>query len=408
MQLAQTFSKTWPLFFGLGTMMIANGLQGTLLGIRASIEDFSVFATGIIMSAYYLGFLIGSWAVPKFISQVGHIRVFAALASLASTTVLLHGVFVDPILWFVVRGLTGFAYAGLYLVVESWLNDASTNNNRGTIMGAYMLVTFLGMSLGQGLLNLYDPGQIQLFVIVSILVSLALIPISLSRRPAPDFSANESVRIITIWRRSPLGILGTMLSGLTSAALFSIGPLFALEIGLSTAEVSGFMASFLMGSMVLQMPVAWVSDRLDRRKIIIGLGFMSAAVSFILMIVPSGSETLIYFSLMALLGGIAMPIYSQCISHVNDHLLPRQFVAASGTLLLLNGAGAAAGPLIVTVFMHVFGMPGYSMFLMVGFIIIGVFGIYRSFRVDSIPLEDQNDAIIMPARGSSVQIYSED
>jgi MFS family permease len=375
--LSKTFSKTWPLFFGLGMMMIANGLQGTLLGLRASIEEFSVLTTGLIMSSYYFGFLIGSWNVPKFISQVGHIRVFAALASLASTTVLLHGVFVDPILWFIVRALTGFAYAGLYLVVESWLNDAATNKNRGTIMGAYMVVTFLGMSLGQALLNIADPSQIQLFVIVSILVSLALVPIALSRRPAPDFSVNET---ITIWKRSPLGILGTIMSGLTSAAIFSIGPIFALDVGLSTAAISGFMASFLIGAMIFQMPIAWVSDQMDRRKMIIALGALSAIATFGLMITPS-SSLILYFGVMALIGGV---------------------------LLLLNGAGASIGPLLVTGIMQIFGVDAYIVFLICGFSAIAVFGIYRSFRVDAVPLEDQNDAILMPARGSSVQIYGDD
>ncbi len=405
--LSKTFSKTWPLFFGLGMMMIANGLQGTLLGLRASIEEFSVLTTGLIMSSYYFGFLAGSWNVPKFISQVGHIRVFAALASLASTTVLMHGVFVDPFLWFFIRALTGFAYAGLYLVVESWLNDAATNKNRGTIMGAYMVVTFLGMSLGQGLLNFADPSQIQLFVIVSILVSLALVPIALSRRPAPDFSVNETIKISTIWKRSPLGILGTIMGGLTSAAIFSIGPIFALDIGLSTAAISGFMASFLIGAMIFQMPIAWVSDHMDRRKMIIALGALSAVTSFGLMITPP-SSFILYFGVMALIGGVSMPIYSQCISHVNDHLSPRQFVASSSTLLLLNGAGAAVGPLLVTGIMQIFGVDAYIVFLICGFSVIAVFGIYRSFRVDAVPLEDQNDAILMPARGSSFSIYQDD
>jgi len=401
-----TFIKTWPLFFGIGMLMIGNGLQGTLLGVRAGIEEFSVLTTGLIMSSYYVGLLIGSWKVPQFISSVGHIRVFAALASLASTTVLVHGVVIDPIAWFVVRAISGFAFAGLYIVCESWLNDAATNETRGTILGAYMVVTFLGMAIGQGLLNVASPSDIELFVITSILVSLALLPISLSRRHAPDFTANETISIWTIWKRSPLGILGTIISGLTSAMIFSIGPIFALEIGLTTASISGFMASFLIGAMIFQMPIAWISDKMDRRKMIIILGLASAGVSFLLFITPS-TQVFLLFGVMALLGGMAMPIYSQCISHVNDHLLPRQFVAATGTLLFLNGFGAAIGPLLVSAIMQVFGTNGYVGLLVVSFGFMTVFGVYRAFRVDAIPLEDQGDVILMPARGSAIDIYNE-
>jgi MFS family permease len=403
----QTFSKTWPLFFGLGMMMIGNGLQGTLLGVRASIENFSVLTTGLIMSSYYFGFLVGSLKVPSLIANVGHIRVFAALASIASTTVLIHGVFVDPIIWFIVRAITGFAYAGLYLVVESWLNDASTNKNRGTILGVYMVVTYIGMALGQALLNVADPVDVELFVITSVLVSLALLPISLSRRPAPDFSISETISIKTIWKRSPLGVLGILLNGFAAACLFAIAPIFGIEIGLNTASISGMMIAFTMGSMVMQIPIAWVSDRVDRRKVIIALATLSALASMLLFMASSDS-LIILFAIMVLLGGLSTPIYSQCISHVNDHLVPRQFVAASGTLLMLNGLGAACGPLIVTTLMQVFGHYGFAGLLAISFAITSIFGIYRAFRTDTIPLEDQGDAIIMPARGSGMEIYNED
>ncbi len=402
-----TVLKTWPLFFGLAMMMIGNGLQGTLLGVRAGLEDFSVLTTGFIMSAYYIGFLYGSYKVPHFIATVGHIRVFAALASLASTTVLIHGIIVDPTAWIFVRALTGFAYAGLFLVVESWLNDAATNKSRGTVMGVYMVVTYVGMAIGQGLLNIADPSDIQLFVITSVLVSLALLPISLTARPAPDFSVSEPIKLSTIWRRSPLGIFGVILSGVTSAIIFSIGPVFALDIGLSTAAISGFMASFLIGSVLCQMPVAWISDHMDRRKMIIILALLSAILSVPLFFAPVIPPYVI-FIVMALLGGACLPIYGQCVSHVNDHLLPRQFVASSGTLLLVNGAGAAVGPISVTIFMQIFGVHAFTALIIIGFLATAVFGFYRTFRTKSVPMSKRGDTIVMPARGSSVKIYTDE
>lgn len=403
----QTIAKTWPLFFGIAMMMIANGLQGTLLGVRASIENFSVITTGIIMSAYYVGFLIGSFQIPKIIASVGHIRVFAGLASLASTTVLIHGIVVEPISWTIIRIFTGFAYAGLFLVVESWLNDASSNETRGKMLGIYMVVTYLGMALGQGFLNFFEPGQIELFVMVSILVSLALLPIALVKRPAPDFSVSEAISIKAIWKSSPLGIFGVALSGFCSACIFAIGPVFALEIGLSNASISGFMAAFMVGCVVCQMPVAHISDIMDRRKVIIALAFMSAIFTAMLFLVPT-MNIWVLFLVMALLGGASLPIYGQCISHVNDRLEPLQFVAASGTMLLMNGAGAAVGPLLVTLIMQIFGVNGFVAILFLMFMAIGAFGVYRSTRAKAVPLDQQGDSIIMPARGSAVLIAADD
>tara|TARA_B100001750_G_scaffold245101_1_gene263910 strand:- start:1850 stop:3109 length:1260 start_codon:yes stop_codon:yes gene_type:complete len=403
----QTIAKTWPLFFGIAMMMIGNGLQGTLLGVRATIEGFSVMTTGVIMSAYYVGFFLGSFYIPRIISSVGHIRVFAGLASLASTTVLVHGIIVEPISWTLIRIFTGFSYAGLFLVVESWLNDASSNETRGKILGVYMVVTYLGMALGQGLLNLASPDDIELFVIISILVSLALLPISLIKRPAPDFSVNETISIKNIWKSSPLGIFGVTLAGFCSACIFAIGPVFALEIGLSNASISGFMAAFLIGCVICQMPVAHVSDIMDRRKVIIVLAFASAVFTALLFIV-STMQIWILFCVMALLGGASLPIYGQCISHVNDRLEPAQFVAASGTMLLMNGAGAVVGPLSVTLIMQIFGVNGFVAILVLVFLAIGAFGIYRSMKVKSVPLAEQGDSIIMPARGSAVLIAADD
>lgn len=403
----QQIMKTWPIFFGLALMMVGNSLQGTLLGVRATVEGFSVSTTGIIMAAYYAGFLGGSYFVPKLVAKVGHIRVFAALASIASTAVLLHGLYVEPVTWVFVRLITGFSYAGLYIVVESWLNDASSNENRGKTMGMYLLVTYVGMVMGQMLLNIADPNDIELFVITSILVSLALLPISLSSRPAPDFHATETIRFITIWSRSPLGVAGMILSGFASAVVFSLGSVFVLGQGFSTAQVSYFMAAFIAGGVALQMPISWLSDRMDRRKLIIGLCVTSAMAGGVLYL---GVMTHFYVMVAGvfLLGALSLPIYGQCASHVNDHLLPRQFVAASATLLLLNGLGSMVGPLTISSVMEIIGAGGFALCLVVTYVLLALFGIYRAFKVAPVPMEDQGETILMPARGSSFKIYSED
>lgn len=399
--------KAWPVFFGLGMIMIGNGLQGTLLGVRATLEDFSVLTTGLIMSSYYIGFFLGTLKIPHYVMAVGHIRVFAALASLAATTVLIHGVFVDPLIWAVVRAFSGFAFAGLFIVVESWLNDSATNETRGMMLGIYLVVTYIGMVLGQMLLNIASPADIELFITVSILISLALLPISLSKRPAPDFTVSETISFFTIWRRSPLGIAGVMASGFASAAIFSIGPIFALEIGLSTASISAFMSAFIVGGILSQLPVAWLSDRVDRRKVIIGLS-LASMMAVVMAFLSLGLAFYYILAAMILLGAVCLTIYGQCLSHVNDHLLPRQFVASSATLLLLNGIGAAFGPLTVTGIMQAAGPTGFLVMLLIVFTALATFGLYRSMVRPPVPLEDQGDTFFMPARGSSMSVQIED
>ena len=399
--------QSWPLFFGVALMMVGNSLQGTLLGVRADIEQFSVFTTGLIMSAYYIGFLGGSYFVPKLVASVGHIRVFAALASVASTTVLLHAVFVDPWVWGLTRIVTGFAYSGLYIVVESWLNDASTNENRGKMLGLYMFITYVGMVLGQFLLNVADPATVELFVMTSVLVSLALLPISLSKRPAPDFSVSETIKISTIWSRSPLGVAGMFIAGFTSAAFFALGSIFILKMGLGVKTVSTFMSAFIVGGVLLQMPISNLSDKMDRRKVIISLCLLSVLSCLVLYLGTMTSTALLMIG-AALIGGVSLPIYGQCASHVNDHLLPRQFVAASATLLLVNGMGAAIAPTIVSTMMQYMNSNGFIVSLLISFVALFLFGIYRAYKGDVIPMEDQGDTILMPARGSGMQIYTEE
>jgi len=240
----KTITNSWPLFFGLALIMIGNGLQGTLLGVRASMEGFETVTIGLIMSLYYFGFLAGSYYVPKLVSNVGHIRVFTALASLASATVLIHGLIPEAWVWAPVRFLTGFAYAGLYIVVESWLNNQSTNKTRGTIFGIYQFIGFGGMAIGQYFLTFSDPGKIDLFIIASIMVSVALLPIALSSRPAPEFDEPEPLSLKKLYKISPFGLIGVFAVGFGTSALFGIGAVYATEMGMTLPQISTFMALF--------------------------------------------------------------------------------------------------------------------------------------------------------------------
>lgn len=397
----KTFMTSWPLFFGLAMLMIGNGLQGTLLGVRANIEGFSTLTIGVIMSFYYVGFLLGSIWVPKLIQSVGHIRVFAALASLASGTVLFHGIFENPIVWMAVRVFTGFAYAGLYIVIESWLNQAATNENRGKIMALYLIILYAGMALGQFLLNVADPAEVELFVLTSVLVMLAVLPISLSSRPAPAFITPERVSIKNLYRVSPLGIAGVLLSGLASSALFSIGPVYAAAIGMSVAQISMFMAVFIIGGVVFQAPIGWLSDKFDRRKVLIGVSG-AAGISCMLAYIAGLSSTGLMIATMPLIGGTALAIYGLSASHTNDHLQGGQIIAASATLILLNGSISIIGPFMVTGAMSAFGTATFFMYVGAVYLALMGFGLYRTRRAPPVPLDEQGEYVMMQERNSPI------
>lgn len=385
----------WPLFFGVAMIMIGNGLQSTLLGVRADLEDFSVQSTGAIMSMYFVGYLLGSHYAPKLIRGVGHIRVFAALASIASTTVLFHGLFPNEWIWAIVRLLTGVSYAGLYIVIESWLNNAVDNKGRGQMMALYLVVMYVAMAFGQYLLNVADPSQMDLFVITSVLVSLALIPISLSSRPAPHFGDTEKVSIQTLWKQSHLGVYGVFASGMAGACLFSIGPLYAVQAGLTLPEVSTFIAAAIVGGILLQFPIGWASDKFDRRKVLIAAAAMTAFFCFLAILLATVSVYALYLA-MFLLGGTALTIYGLSTSHTNDHLQPAQIVAASATMIMINGVGSILGPLLSASLM---GIAPSMFFAVMGTIYgsIAVYGLYRASIRPPVPLDQQGDFVPVPS-----------
>ncbi|MBK1670652.1 hypothetical protein CKO28_21765 [Rhodovibrio sodomensis] len=260
--------SSWPLFLGVALMMLGNGLQTSLLGVRAGLESFATSATGVIMSMYFVGFLAGSLLVPRMIGTVGHVRVFAALASIASTATLIHTIFVEPATWAVMRSVTGFAFAGLFIVAESWLNDRATNQTRGSLLAVYMVVLMGGTAGGQLLLNLDDPTRFQLFALVSVLISLSLVPLLLSATPAPAIRMPEKVGLLQLYRASPLGVVGCFGTGVAHGAALGMGAVYAGAAGFSVAEISAFMGAVYLGGMLAQGPIGVLSDRFDRRLVL--------------------------------------------------------------------------------------------------------------------------------------------
>ena len=391
---------SWALFLGIALMMLGNGLQGSLLGMRAALEGFSTGTTGIVMSGYFLGFLIGSTWIPKIVERVGHIRVFAVVASLASASVLLYAVFPDPLIWGGMRVITGFAYAGMYIVAESWLNARATNETRGQLLSVYMIVMLGGMACGQFLLNVAEPGGYELFVLISVLVSLALVPISLSNNPAPHFSAPAPLSLKQLFTFSPLGFLSAIAIGMTQGAVFTMGAVYAVEAGFSRAQVSLFMSAVIIGGIVLQWPIGWLSDKFDRRRVLTGVTFLAALTALSLM--PMTEAGTPFYLLAGLFGGLCLPMYSLCVAYINDHLEPEQMVAASSSIVFIGGVGAILGPSTIASMMSVVGAGGFFGYLAIVHALIGVYALYRMTRRRAKPLEEQGHYVPMSSRISQV------
>lgn len=396
-------TSSWALFLGMGVLMTGSGLLGTLLGVRATQEGFGTTVTGLLMSAYFFGFLAGSTLAPRLVSRVGHVRVFGALASLASSAVLVHAVFVEPITWFCMRLLFGFCYAGLYVVAESWLNEVSTNATRGRMLSIYMIISMGGMAFGQTLLTAAPPGGFQLFILISVLISVALVPMLLSGVTAPPFEKAKRVPIRELYRLSPLGLVGMMLGVMVWGGFFSMGPVYASQIGLSVSEISIFMTAMLIGAVILQWPIGRISDVFDRRTVF-AVTSLFAAGGALLITFAEGAPRPWLYTAVALFGGLAVPLYSLAIAHTNDFLEPDQVVAASGTLVLMAGLGATAGPLGGALLMDLLGPHGLLLWCAATAGSVSVFAFWRMTRRPAKPVEEQGTYVGLPVRATPTSI----
>lgn len=368
----------WALLLGMGLLMVGNGVQGTLLGVRGELEGFTTLQLSLVMSAYFVGFLGGSRLAPEMIRRVGHVRVFAALGSLISAVLILYPALTDPWAWAVLRVLIGFCFSGVYVTAESWLNNSTDNATRGQTLSAYMIVQLGGIVAGQGLIALGDPSGFILFIIPSVLVSLSFAPILLSISPTPAFARTKPMSLRTLYRISPLGCVGTFLVGGVYAAQFGMASVYATQIGLGVGQIAAFIAAIFLGGAVFQFPIGWMSDRIDRRRLLLGVaaaGGLVAAVGAI-----SGSAPGVLMALAFLLGGLSQPLYSLLIAYTNDYLEAEDMAAASGGLIFINGLGAIAGPLITGAMMSALGPHGFWIFLAVLLFAMAAYAGWRMTR----------------------------
>lgn len=387
--------STLPLLLGIVLLMAGNGLQSSLLGLRGSIEGFSSAVMGGLMSGYYIGFLLSSLLTPKRVRSVGHIRVFAAFAALAATAVIAASLFVIPVVWLASRIVTGFCYSGLYVVAESWINDRSSNETRGRLFSIYMLTQYAGLIGGQALLNLYPPASFELFSLVAVLISLAVVPVLLTASQAPPVVTPRHVGLRQLYRISPLGTIGTLGIGMAQSAFFSMGAVFGHRIGLSTEQVSIFLIAAILGGAALQWPLGRLSDRFDRRRLLTAAAFASVLLAIAAMLASSYSLAVLIIAAF-LFAGTSMPLYSLCVAHTNDLLKPEQMVGASGTLMLLYGIGAIGGPFTNGALMSWIGPHGYWAYLAAGYLLLALFALYRMTRRTAPPRQEPAPMTPMP------------
>ena len=393
---------TWALFFGVAMIMLANGLQGSLIGVRASIEGYSAASAGIILTGYYAGFLSGALLIPRRIKSVGHVRMFAALASIASISILLHSIHVSFFGWFLMRFISGMCFVGMYTVAESWINDLSENNNRGKALSIYMMVSMAGSAVGQLFLNIANPETASLFMLVSILISISLVPILIVVSKQPDFSVTEFLNIKQLYEASPLGVIAAMMTGLAHGTLWGIGTIYGLKSGLSIEQVSIFMFTFIIGGALNQYLIGYLSDTYDRRTIIVIVAFLAGIFSILALIFGSTFSVLV--AITFIFGGLTVPLYALSIAHTNDFLSKREMVAASSGLQLAGGIGLTLGPVIGGFAIDVIGASGFWIYLFLIHTSLGLFGIYRMTIRTAVPLEEQGTTVLVSSRASPVSM----
>lgn len=394
----------WALFVGLGVMLAGHGLQSTLVGLRATLEMFPGATIGVIMTSFYVGYVVGAHVSPKLVQSVGHVRTFGAMSALAGVTSLLHVLVVDPYVWMAVRFLTGICIAGLTVVIESWLNDRASNEMRGRVLGIYVVVLYTSVMCGNLLLNAADPAGWQLFVACSLLFSLAVIPVLLSASPAPTFHAPAPVSVKRLLKASPLGVAGVFVTGMSNGAFFGMGAVYAGKVGLSVEATSLFMTSLVLGGVLMQWPIAWASDRMDRRWVLAGVTLAASAVAALAITLPHDQPLLLYAVSFAI-GALSLPMYSLASAHTNDFVNAEEMVASAGGLAFANGAGAIFGPVCAAMAMALLGPPGLFWYLVVVHAALGVYAFWRMTRRATVAVADH--VPMMPLTAASSYMLAE-
>ncbi|QKT04641.1 MFS transporter [Ectothiorhodospiraceae bacterium 2226] len=374
------------LLFATAILLTGIGLLSTLLGLRGALAGFSDTTIGAIMSAYFVGYIVGTWLSPRLIRRVGHVRAFATLASIASASVLAHALIIDPWIWAGLRVVTGICLVGLYMIIESWLNAAAPNHRRGQVFATYMAVTLVAMAAGQYLILVADIADFALFALVTVLISLSLVPLTTSTGAEPHRVGGARTGLKRLYEVSPLGMLGAFAAGVTNGAFWALGAVFAHRTELTEVAIAAFMSALIVGGALLQWPIGRLSDHGERRVVLVVVALLAALLAAAIALAahywPAAMAVLAFFY-----GGMVFSIYSVSVACVNDHLEPLEILEATGGLLLLYGIGAIIGPLLGGVAMDRLGGPALFGGMAVILALLAAFGLLQLRRRHEAPPE---------------------
>lgn len=376
-----------PLLLAIFVLMAGSGFLSTLIAIRLELAGASALLIGLVATSYFGGLMVGSLRVERAIARIGHIRAFAAFVTVYSATSLSYAIFDYPVIWTILRFVDGFVMAGVFVCLESWLNQKASPESRSTALAVYMIALYCGQAAGQFLLNLGNSSPDLPFMVSAILLSVALLPVLLTRLEQPRIETVSPFSIRRLYKVSPLGIVGTLVNGAILGAFYALGAVYIQRIGMELSQVALFTSCVIAGGVALQYPLGILSDRFDRRLVVIACFLAVAAICapLSLFVLPSLGT----IALGSLFGGFAFALYPLCVAHSNDHLDDRERIGASSGLVLTYSAGAVAGPLLGSAGMGALGPQG--LFGVIGTLALigGIFGIWRSFVRPSVPAEDQ-------------------
>lgn len=385
----QALASVAALLLSVSLLLTGQGLMGAFLPVRASLEDFSTIAIATFGAAYFLGFTVGCLKGGELVQRVGHVRVFLAMTALASASPLLHALALNPLAWSLLRFLTGFCLAALYIVIESWLNESSTNENRGAIFATYAMITLSVLAAGQMMTLLYDPSGMQLFAIASILLSVAAIPIALSTSPPPRLPHTVSVDIRSLFRISPAGTLGCLAAGFANGSFWALAAVFAQGVSDHIELTAWFMTAVVVGGAIAQWPLGRLSDRFGRRGILLAAAAIAAAVGLAIVLSAADASFFVINLLGAAWGAVAFPLYTLAVAHANDHADPSEYVKVSSGLLLMYGVGATLGPLLASALMTTTNASTLFLYTACIHIFLAGFVFVRQFVRRAVPADQQ-------------------
>jgi len=405
----QVLAPVAALLIGVSILFAGQGLQGTLLPVRAGLESFSTVSIGIMGAAYFLGFTIGCLRGGELVRRVGHVRVFLAMTALGSAAPLAHALVVNPLIWGLLRMLAGFCFAVLYVVIESWLNERSTNDNRGTIFSIYVMISLTVLAAGQMMTLLYNPEEWQLFALASVLVSLGAIPVALSTSPSPEQPTAVELNLPRLFRISPAATIGCLATGLANGSFWSLAPVFTAAVSDDTSLAAWFMTSAVLGGALSQWPLGFASDRLGRRKLLLAAAAAGVVIAIVIITQFDSLGFVGTIIVSALWGAIAFPLYAISVAHANDYAEADDYVMVSSGLLLMYGIGAILGPFMASALMTLTDASGLYLFSGAVHLLMALYVAHRMLRRDSTPEEQHiafSDALTTAVTAS--QVYEEE